>query len=36
MSLDERKKLGKNGKKFFEENFTREILLNKLEEIINI
>ncbi|MBU3090139.1 glycosyltransferase family 4 protein [Clostridium gasigenes] len=36
MNLDQRKKLGDNGKKFFEENFTREILLNKLNEIINI
>lgn len=35
MNFDERKKLGENGKKFFKENFNREILLNKLELIIN-
>lgn len=35
MSEEEREILGNNGKKYFEDNFTRKILLNKLEQVMN-
>lgn len=35
MNEDERNKMGKNGKEYFENNFTREKLLNKLQEILS-
>lgn len=35
MSVQERSLLGKNGKKYFDNNFTRDKLLNRLEKIMN-
>ncbi len=35
MSVQERNLLGKNGKKYFDNNFTRDKLLNRLEKIMN-
>ena len=36
MGMDQKEELGENGKKFFEANFTRERLLNKLQRIISM
>jgi len=36
MPINDRNKLGENGKKYFLDNFDRGMLLNKLEKIMNI
>ncbi len=35
LTIEDRKLLGTNGRKYFEENFEREYLLNKLDEILH-